>query len=91
MREIKISDELFDRASLVAKSEGYKTVELYVQDLITFGCSQTPDWAPSFPPEVWREIEESRQQARDGLSVSKEEIDAYFAKRSKEWQAKRAS
>ena len=87
MHNIQFSDALYREASRKAKQEGYKSVDAYVQDVISVDIKEDPDnFDHIFTPEVIAELDQIINEMKAGGKVyTREEVDAHLAELREAW------
>ena len=90
MHQIKLADEVYERARRRAAEAGFDNVDDYLADLVTqdseFEVVDDANVDHIFTPEVIAELDQiSAEIKAGGKTYSMEEVDAHFKKKQEEW------
>ena len=82
MRQIPISDELYQKLLVRAQSNGFESVDDYVIDLLEQEFAEPVNFDEFFTPERLAEIKTAIAQVEAGESISSDELREHFRRKS---------
>jgi len=82
MRQLQISDQLYQDILRRAKDNGFDDVEDYVTDMLEQDAAETEKFRHVFTPERLAEIAEAAADMDAGKGVPAEEVHEYFRRKS---------
>jgi hypothetical protein len=90
MYDVPIPDDLYKQAAEAALAH-HVSLEAFVAEAVQLRLLDTPgSFDNLFTADVLAAIDKGAQEAREGKSLTMEQVDAHFAAKRKAWQEKLA-
>ena len=92
MRNVHLSDQVYQDARRAAKAAGFENVDLHVAEAVRkYLQTEVESEAALFTPEVLTEIDKGVDDIEAGRTLSSEEVDASLFQHKAKWLEDRAS
>ncbi|HTQ10155.1 MAG TPA: hypothetical protein VMI31_08805 [Fimbriimonadaceae bacterium] len=92
MRNVHLSDQVYQDARRAAKAAGFENVDLYVAEAVRkYLQTEVESEVGFFTPEILAEIDRGVDDIEAGRTLSSEEVGASLARHKAKWLEDRAS
>lgn len=93
MRQIQISDQIYEQAKHRAIETGFGSVDEFIADCVVSGLNEpADDYDHFFTPEVIADLDQISASVKGGAQTySQEEVDEHFRKKSEAWRNSHAN
>lgn len=85
MRNVQLTDELFQEAERRAQAAGFESVDEYIADFLQQDLSSAENLGHLFTPERLAHIDKAASDIKAGRFYTPEQVDAYLAETKASW------